>query len=727
MKILNLRHLLLVLVLTVVSVAHAEDKTVVWNNPTSASQDGLSVTRVEFTNAETVLNIHYNGYSDKILFVPETYLYADGKRYAIRKVDGQELNVWWDINGEEKDYVFRFDPLPLDTRLFELHEGDYDRAFCIKGISTPEWMDKRINGSLYPSAWRNEETGDFELAMLDDQVVYGCQFWQYKSKDDKKGRYVVTNGREDMTITLGKEKKGVCKISFNGAAPRTYSRITTKHLPDYPTKDDNDRFNYNDFRADSAIVIGCYTGLSDADRKNLANGKTFSAFTNFRWMRDGKELYDNYKIKVDSLGHFRQAFSLPEGCNDMYIDGAEYLLEPGETYFLYKNLETGQTILMGKNARFQNEFLSYGRRVNGDFHFLYERNDSTYEQMVERTRLANEVIKKKYKECDSLFAAHPTLSARYRKYAKKHIDAMCLENIKSHRYLNQAEEGEKYIAQFIIDNLWSKRADDMYSIDNFAFPLCRFMYDYRQNFSPKEFSIEATNEEEAQRLFHKKTEIEPTKAVIDSLETDPVIRSLFVMRNLASGIESNITPMTPDDEQLLNDYVTIPALKEYVLKLNEKAKNVKFGEVNFSKKYVKEEGLKDITDGKALIDKIVEPFKGQYVLIDIWGTWCSPCKQAIKNSHKDKEELKDYDIVYIYLANNSPKRQWQTFINGCNAVGENCVHYNLPPEQQEAIERYFNVTAFPTYKLYGKDGNLVNEHIDARDTDVLKAVLDKHK
>ncbi len=148
MKILNLRHLLLVLVLTVVSVAHAEDKTVVWNNPTSASQDGLSVTRVEFTNAETVLNIHYNGYSDEILFVPETYLYADGKRYAIRKVDGQELNVWWDINGEEKDYVFRFDPLPLDTRLFELHEGDYDSAFCIKGISTPEWMDKRINGSL---------------------------------------------------------------------------------------------------------------------------------------------------------------------------------------------------------------------------------------------------------------------------------------------------------------------------------------------------------------------------------------------------------------------------------------------------------------------------------------------------------------------------------------------------------------------------------------------------
>lgn len=726
MKILNLRLLLLVLVLAVVSTTYAKNKTIVWNNPTSASQDGLSVTRVEFTNAETVLNIHYNGNSDKILFVPETYLYADGKRYAIRKVDGQELNVWWDINGEEKDYVFHFEPLPLDTRLFELHEGDYDRAFCIKGISTPEWMDKRMNGSLYPSAWRNEETGDFELAMLDDQVVYGCQFWQYKSKDDKKGRYVVTNGKEDMTITLGKEKKGIRMISFNDAAPRTYSRITTKHLPDYPTKDDNDRFNYNDFRADSAIVIGCYAGLSDADKKTLAKGKTLDSFISFEWMRDSEEMYDKYNIKVDSVGRFRQAFSLPEGCNDMFIDGEQYLLEPGETYLLYKNIETGQIFMMGKNARFQNEFLSHGTYVKDDFNLLYQRKDTTYEQMVETIRLADEVLKKKYKECDSLFAAHPTLSARYRKYARKDVDVMYLRGI-NYMDKHKSKEGKEYVIDYVLSNLWNNRADDMYSILDFGYPYKTFVNEYRLSILPKSFRIEATNEEEAQREFHRITETEPTRKVAESICTDPVIKSLFVMRNLASNIESNITPMTPDDEQLLNDYITIPALKEYVLKLNDKAKKVKIGEVNFSKKYVKEEDLKDITDGKALIEKIIEPFKGQYVLIDIWGTWCSPCKQAIRNSHKDKEELKDYDIVYIYLANNSPKRQWQTFINGCNAVGENCVHYNLPPEQQEAIERYFDVRAFPTYKLYDKGGNLVNEHIDARDTDALKAVINRQK
>lgn len=727
MKILNLRLLLLVLVLAVVSATYAKNKTIVWNNPTSASQDGFSVTRVELTNAETVLNIHFYGFNaDKIMFVSDTYLYADGKRYAIRNVDGQELNKWWDIKGEEKDYVFHFEPLPLDTKLFELHEGDGERAFCIKGISTHEWMEKRIKEKLYPSAWRNEETGNFELAILDDYVVYDCQFWQYKSKDDKNGKYVITNGKEDITITLGKEKKGVRMISFNGATPHTYSHITTKHLPDYPTKDDNDRFNYNNFRADSAIVIGCYAELSEADKKTLAKGKTLDSFISFEWMRDSEEMYDKYNIKVDSVGRFRQAFSLPEGCNNVFIDGESYLLEPGETYFLYKNLETGQIFMMGKNARFQNEFLSHGTYVKDDFNLLYQRKDTTYEQMVETIRLADEVLKKKYKECDSLFAAHPTLSARYRKYARKDVDVMYLRGI-NYMDKHKSKEGKEYVIDYVLSNLWNNRADDMYSILDFGYPYKTFVNEYRLSILPKSFRIEATNEEEAQREFHRITETEPTRKVAESICTDPVIKSLFVMRNLASNIESNITPMTPDDEQLLNDYITIPALKEYVLKLNDKAKNVKFGEVNFSKKYVKEEDLKDITDGKALIEKIIEPFKGQYVLIDIWGTWCSPCKQAIKNSHKDKEELKDYDIVYIYLANNSPKRQWQTFINGCNAVGENCVHYNLPPEQQEAIERYFDVRAFPTYKLYDKGGKLVNENFDARNTDTLKAVINRQK
>ena len=72
--------------------------------------------------------------------------------------------------------------------------------------------------------------------------------------------------------------------------------------------------------------------------------------------------------------------------------------------------------------------------------------------------------------------------------------------------------------------------------------------------------------------------------------------------------------------------------------------------------------------------------------------------------------VKDYDIVYLYLANNSPEQAWKNTIKEYGLTGPNCVHYNLPADQQSAIENYLKVYAFPTYKLIDKDGNIHDLH-----------------
>ena len=125
--------------------------------------------------------------------------------------------------------------------------------------------------------------------------------------------------------------------------------------------------------------------------------------------------------------------------------------------------------------------------------------------------------------------------------------------------------------------------------------------------------------------------------------------------------------------------------------------------------------------------KIIEPFKGKFVLLDVWGTWCGPCKAALAESQEEYEQLKDYDIEFLYLANNSPQDSWENVIKEYNVSGDNVAHYNLPKEQQSAIESYLGVHAFPTYKLFDRDGNLLNLNVDARDLDDLKSLLDKLK
>ena len=81
--------------------------------------------------------------------------------------------------------------------------------------------------------------------------------------------------------------------------------------------------------------------------------------------------------------------------------------------------------------------------------------------------------------------------------------------------------------------------------------------------------------------------------------------------------------------------------------------------------------------------------------------------------------------MYIYLANRSPQDSWENIIKQYNVTGENVVHFNLPQEQQAAIENYLQVSAFPTYVLFNKYGNQLEVNADPRDLNALEGLLKK--
>ncbi|MGM9777430.1 MAG: hypothetical protein ACI3ZD_03740 [Prevotella sp.] len=56
----------------------------------------------------------------------------------------------------KRDIVFHFQPLPLDTKVFDFIEGESDKAFKICGIRPIEERQRM----LFPSYWRNESTGN---------------------------------------------------------------------------------------------------------------------------------------------------------------------------------------------------------------------------------------------------------------------------------------------------------------------------------------------------------------------------------------------------------------------------------------------------------------------------------------------------------------------------------------------------------------------------------------
>ena len=214
--------------------------------------------------------------------------------------------------------------------------------------------------------------------------------------------------------------------------------------------------------------------------------------------------------------------------------------------------------------------------------------------------------------------------------------------------------------------------------------------------------------------------------VLDSLGADQFIKDLWLARGIYKEIDNRRTAMLPEVIDTLKTMVSNPVCIAMVGKLNDHYLAIENRE--FDKLVLKSsDNLADLSEGEALLKKILEPYKGKFVLLDIWGTWCSPCKEALSHSTEEYARLKDYDIQYLYLANRSPQDSWENVIKEYNISGPNVAHYNLPENQQAAIEHHLGVHSWPTYKLYNRKGELLDLNVDARDLEGLARLLEQMK
>lgn len=211
---------------------------------------------------------------------------------------------------------------------------------------------------------------------------------------------------------------------------------------------------------------------------------------------------------------------------------------------------------------------------------------------------------------------------------------------------------------------------------------------------------------------------------LDSLGAEQLIKDVFVAEKFFNQIDYDRKSISQAKIDKMKSIVKNPDVIERVVKTNDTYLALENQELDKSVLKSNDE-FKGISEGQALLEKIIEPYKGKVILMDIWGTWCGPCKEALSHSQEEYERLKPYDLVYIYLANRSPQDSWENIIKQYNVTGENVVHFNLPQEQQTAIENYLQVSAFPTYVLFNKYGNQLEVNADPRDLNALEGLLKK--
>ena len=702
--------LLTILALLCIVCSEAKNKEVVWEKPTTEYGniygDGffstaIDINCVELKETETTVSITVSTRSDynSFQFASGTYLLAEGKRYALVSADGIELDKFVKTNADNKrDIVFHFQPLPLNTKVFDFIEGDDNKAFKICGIRPIEERQKM----LFPSYWRNETTGNWDIAFLGDYAIYDCKIWDMKAEvNEKSGEANITmsDGNKTINVKVGKNRKGIRNISINGNKA-LYSMITDRFLPDYPTKDTRTDFVDTDYKKDTITVVGWLKDMPEEYRKD----KTFEF--GYDDLFTGEQV--SHYADLDSLGRF--TIKIPViNTTEFFCDWRRCfirtLLEPGKTYFLLNDFKEGRRMLMGEDVRLQNELIKYPLEWSS---IMMEKGDD-FDVFLAKT---DSIIKSQHKKIDELCSLHPMLSTRYNIYSKGNATWNQARELGQARYYVKGFKLPDNARKYVYDNFWTKmpKPYTLYrAVGNF---LTDFMDDAAIRYP---LTFKSPDE-----LFRKRLHIFDN--CLDSLRADKTMKCVCITKLVHKAFDGTHKALSQELMDTLKTWITIPSIYDDVVKRNDYF--IALANRQLDKLVMKTgDDVAGMTEGEEILKKLLEPYKGKIVLIDVWGTWCGPCKATLSHSQELYDRLAKYDIQYVYFANRSPKDSWENIIKEYNVTGPNVAHFNLPQEQQAAIERYLKVNSFPTYKLVDPQGNVLDMKVDARNLKALEEVV----
>ncbi|WP_294607237.1 TlpA disulfide reductase family protein [uncultured Bacteroides sp.] len=182
-------------------------------------------------------------------------------------------------------------------------------------------------------------------------------------------------------------------------------------------------------------------------------------------------------------------------------------------------------------------------------------------------------------------------------------------------------------------------------------------------------------------------------------------------------IYRGIKDFTPITEEQKASLATLPtAYRDMVIAAN----NELLARIEANKKKtgftVNEAG--EVSD-EDLFASIISKFSGKVLLVDFWATWCGPCRMANKEMIPMKEELKDKDIVYLYITGEtSPLKTWENMIPDIH--GE---HYRVTAAQWNYLGKSFNISGVPTYLIIDREGNIKYRQVGFPGVNTMKEEL----
>lgn len=215
---------------------------------------------------------------------------------------------------------------------------------------------------------------------------------------------------------------------------------------------------------------------------------------------------------------------------------------------------------------------------------------------------------------------------------------------------------------------------------------------------------------------YEKHDSSTSKAFIATAESLPKGKIKDDMMNRYVGFS-----LTTDEymEEVYNTFMAEVQNEEYKTKVEEKynkIKNLVKGKPSPVFAYENHKGgttaLKDL--------------KGKYVYVDVWATWCGPCKAEIPFLKKLEADYHDNNIEFVSISIDTPNayEAWKKMVVEKELGGIQLIADN---NWKSKFITDYAIEGIPRFILIDPDGNIVNADAPRPSNDKIRALFDELK
>jgi len=102
----------------------------------------------------------------------------------------------------------------------------------------------------------------------------------------------------------------------------------------------------------------------------------------------------------------------------------------------------------------------------------------------------------------------------------------------------------------------------------------------------------------------------------------------------------------------------------------------------------------------------IEDLKGQFVLVDFWGSWCAPCRKENPDLVKLYEKYKEKNFTVVSIAIETNEGRWKRAIEKDNLSWP--YHIVQLDRFASPLAKEFGVREIPTKYLLNKEGQIIS-------------------